>query len=240
LVRAVLISLRDPEDLMAEHERICFAECARLKPAEIDLHHICQSTPSLSKLEDIGAVFFGGSGAYSVLDPHDWIKNTVTLMLNVVERKIPSYASCFGFQGLAMALGGLVERDDALTEMGSFELQLTPEGLSDTLFSSLPQSFWAQEGHHDHVTRLPSGITLLASGKRVQAQAFRVNGAPFWASQFHPELDYEKTIERFRYYSEQYLDENHGTYEDAIAKLKGGPNSPEVPELLARLVRGTF
>ena len=237
---AVLISLRDPDDIMAEHERMCFAECARVETSKIHLHHIAQSRPSLDWLASCGTVFFGGSGAYSVLDDHHWIQDTIALMIEVVDRKIPAYASCFGFQGLAKALGGVVERDDALTEMGSFELQLTPEGEEDSLFSSLPTHFWAQEGHHDHVIQLPKGVTLLATGDKVRAQAFRVNGAPFWASQFHPELNYERTIERFRFYADQYLGEDDDSSAQALSKLKGGPNSPEVPEMLARLIRRQF
>ena len=240
MTRAVLISLRDPDDVMAEHERMCFAECARVPTSDIQLHFISKQPASIDELERVGAVFFGGSGAYSVLDPHQWIDDTIELMLEVIARKIPAYASCFGFQGLAKALGGVVVNDDELTEMGSFQLELTDDGQKDSLFSSLPSRFWAQEGHHDYVRVLPKGVTLLAKGDRVHAQAFRVNNAPFWASQFHPELTFERTIERFQYYADHYLGGDEINPEEALDKLKGGPNSPEVPELLARLVRKQF
>lgn len=225
---------------MAEHERMCFAECARVATSDVQLHFISQQPASIDELERIGAVFFGGSGAYSVLDPHQWIAETIELMLKVIDRKIPAYASCFGFQGLAKALGGVVVHDDSLAEMGSFQIELTADGERDSLFSSLPPTFWAQEGHHDYVKELPEGVTLLATGDRVHAQAFRVNDAPFWASQFHPELTFERTLERFQYYADHYLADDEVSPEDALDKLKGGPNSPEVPELLARLVRKQF
>ena len=240
MTEAVLISLRDPDDTMAEHERMCFAECARVPISSVKMHHIAKSLPPLHRLEDIGCIFFGGSGAYSVLDDLPWIHQTIDLMLAVVERKIPAYASCFGFQGLAKALGGTVRRDDTLTEMGSYELSLTPDGNQDSLFKTLPGKFWAQEGHHDHVVALPPGVTLLARGEQVHAQAFRVNHAPFWASQFHPELNYERTLERFQFYADHYLGEDEASSREAFKSLKGGPNSPEVPELLARLIRKQF
>lgn len=240
MVRAVLVSLRDPHDVMAEHERMCFAECASVPVSEIQLHHIAKGMPSIESLKTIGTVFFGGSGAYSVLDQHQWIEDTIALMLQVVDKKIPAYASCFGFQGLAKALGGVVKRDDDLTEMGSFELELTPDGEKDSLFSSLPTKFWAQEGHHDHVIELPKGVTLLAKGHRVHAQAFRVDGAPFWASQFHPELNYERTLERFQFYSDHYLGSDEASSNEMFQNVKGGPNSEEVPQLLARLIRKQY
>lgn len=240
MAEAVLISLRDPDDAMAEHERMCFAECARVPIDAVKMHHIANSFPPIQRLEEIGCVFFGGSGAYSVLDDLPWIHQTVDLMLAVVARRIPAYASCFGFQGLAKALGGTVRRDDELTEMGSFELSLTDAGHRDPLFKTLPTKFWAQEGHHDHVIELPKDVTLLAKGDQVHAQAFRVNDAPFWASQFHPELNYARTLERFEFYADHYLGDDEHSSQEAFQALKGGPNSPEVPELLARLIRKQF
>ena len=240
MARAILISLRDPDDQMAAHEQMCFAECSRIPTDEVELHFIASGRPDIQHLNDIGTVFFGGSGAYSVLDDHQWIRDTIDVMLDVVDKKIPAYASCFGFQGLAKALGGVVVRDDSLTEMGSYELMLTEAGQLDPLFQSLPSRFWAQEGHHDHVVELPPGVTLLAAGNQVHAQAFRVDGAPFWASQFHPELTFERTVERFRFYADHYLEGGPEDSEATLQQLKGGPNSPEVPELLARLVHKQF
>jgi len=223
---------------MAEHERMCFAEAARMPMDHLDIHFMTQGPPKLAQLANRGAVFFGGSGAYSVLDDIPWIHQTIDLMLEIVQRKIPAYASCFGFQGLSMALGGTVVHDDDLTEMGSVELELTEAGHQCPLFSTLPNPFWAQEGHHDHVIELPAGVTLLARGNQVAAQAFRVDGAPFWASQFHPELNLSRTIERFLHYAAHYLDGDANAEQERLEELqKNEHNSPEVPELLARIVR---
>lgn len=217
---------------------MCFAESARMKIENLAIHYMSQGPPDLDQLSERGAVFFGGSGAYSVLDDVDWIHQTIELMLHVVKWQIPAYASCFGFQGLSMALGGTVVHDESLTEMGSVELDLTDAGAQCALFSSLPNPFWAQQGHHDHVLKLPSGVTLLAQGHQVQLQAFRVDGAPFWASQFHPELNLQRTIERFVHYAAHYLDGDADAKQERLELLqKNERNSPEVPELLARIVR---
>lgn len=201
---ALLISLRDPSDLMAEQERECFAETAQ-HPVEL-----CSAVGRIvprDVIEDRPAVFFGGSGAYSVLDKHDWIKGMLDLLVHTADAGVPAYASCFGFQGLALAMGGQVNRDDSRQELGAYEISLTPGASADPLFRSLPQRFFAQLGHHDHVDVLPPGVTLLATGENSHNQAFKVDGVPFWASQFHPELSKATTYARFLHYLDHYADD---------------------------------
>ena len=236
LPRALLVSLRDPHDPMAEHERRCFAASAQVPPEQVDLHRMVEGPLPVDRLGRYDAVFFGGSGAYSVLDDVPWIKAGMTALQQVVEARVPAWASCFGFQGLALALGGTVENDDARQELGATLLHLTDAGRADPLMSALPASFWAQEGHHDHVTALPPGVVRLATGDVSLEQAFKVDGAPFWASQFHPELDRHSTIDRFLHYLDHYHD---GSDADVtLAKLRAGEDTPEVAGLLARLLRG--
>ncbi len=238
-MRALLISLRDPTDPMAEHERKCFADRSSLPLDAVDMHPMQRGRPSPEHLKPYDAVFFGGSGAYSVLDDVDWIRAGVDLCLDVIRLQIPGYASCFGFQGLSMAMGGEVVSDAARTELGATPLQLTDAGAADSLFKILPRRFDAQEGHHDHVTRLPPGVTLLATGEVSPYQAFRVDGAPFWASQFHPELTRESTVARFIHYRDLYST-NPEEAEKTLQTLGSREDSPELAGLLARLVRHQF
>jgi GMP synthase (glutamine-hydrolysing) len=238
--RALLVSFRDATDPMAEQERECFAERSRLPVANVDLCLASKHLPSAHEIRKYDAVFFGGSGSYSVLDDIGWIQQGLRLCLTVAELKVPGYASCFGFQGLARALGGEVIHDDARTELGATPLSLTPEGLSDGLFQHLPAEFRAQEGHHDHVNRLPPGVTLLATGSVSQYQAFRVHGAPFWASQFHPELTAATTSARFRHYMALYDSGDPQKAAATLEYLETGVDSPEVRDLLVRLVRHEF
>jgi GMP synthase (glutamine-hydrolysing) len=239
LPRALLVSFRDPTDPMAEQERGCFADRSDLPLASVDLCLARDGLPSRSELRRYDAVFFGGSGNYSVLDDIPWIQDGLRLCLTVAELGVPGYASCFGFQGLARALGGEVVNDDARTELGATPLTLTPAGEADPLFRVLPRAFKAQEGHHDHVERLPPGVTLLATGAVSRYQAFRVDGAPFWASQFHPELTAETTSARFRHYMALY-DSGDGKAAQTLEYLMTGTDSPEVRDLLVRLVRHEF
>jgi GMP synthase (glutamine-hydrolysing) len=153
----------------------------------------------------------------------------------VVELKQPAYASCFAFQGLALAMGGEVGRDATKQEMGVIDLELTEAGRADPLFSSLPTRFLAPLGHNDQVLRLPAGVTELARGELVEHQAFRVDGAPFWASQFHPELTKTTLLDRWDHYRSEFTDDPA-----AIAakddELRAAPEADNVHLLLQNLV----
>lgn len=238
--RALLVSLREPTDAMAHHERGCFAEAAGLPVGHIVVHPMIDGPLTQSHLHNIDAVFFGGSGAFSVLDDVPWIHAGRDALRRVVDARRPAWASCFGFQGLALALGGEVVRDDARQELGSTWLHLTDAGRADPLTGALPASFWGQEGHHDHVTRLPEGVLRLATGEVSPEQAFRVDGAPFWASQFHPELTVARTVDRFIYYRTHYFQGDPAAADALQAQLEAGEDTPGVRDLLRRLAWGTY
>ncbi len=238
-LRALLILLRDPDDPMAAHERRCFARAARMDADRLRVRPMADGPVRPHELAGFDTIFFGGSGAYSVLDDVDWIRWGLDALRRVIDARVPAWASCFGFQGLALALGGEVIHDEDRQEMGATWLRPTPEGRTDPLIGTLPaQGFWAQEGHHDHVTRLPAGVTPLVTGQISPQQAFRVDGVPFWASQFHPELTVRATIERFHHYRHHYTaDDDHHR---VLAALERGQDTPAVGDLLARLIRGGF
>lgn len=72
--RVLLISLRDPHDPMAAHERLCFAERCRVEPDAVQVHSMTQGLPARWRMQEVDALLFGGSGAYSVLDDVVWIR----------------------------------------------------------------------------------------------------------------------------------------------------------------------
>ena len=233
--RALLVLLRDPGDPMADHEHTCFAVQSGLPREALTPWHMAWGPPGQARIDEHDVVFFGGSGAYSVLDNEPFIHQAMDLMVELVGQDKPSYASCFGFQGLALALGGEVIRDDERTEMGTVEMTLTTAGTVDPVFGVLPRTFAAQQGHHDRVSRLPSGVVRMAQGELCPEQAFRVEGARFWASQFHPELTRETTLDRFRHYRDHYLtpDEAEPVYQFLQSRPE---SSPEVDHILRRVL----
>src|SRR4051812_49066033 len=87
--RALLVSLRDPHDPMAEHERRCFADRASLPHDALHLWPAVEQRATKADLARYDVVFFGGSGAYSVLDDEPWLKGAFATLLDTVEARIP-------------------------------------------------------------------------------------------------------------------------------------------------------
>lgn len=225
---AVLVSLRDPHDPMAAHELHCFQTFTGLP-----LRVVQATEGQLGQAElDADLLLFGGSGAYSVLDTHDWVRRMLDFLVVVAESGVPAWGSCFGYQGLALALGGTVVRDDVLARLGAYEVDRTPAGAADPVFGVLPDRFRTQFGHHDHVIGLPSGVTLMAESPG-RFEALKVDGSRFWAAQFHPELTSELTLSRFEYYKDHY---DHDAYDDVVARIAGWKDTGEVQRLLPAMV----
>lgn len=62
-----------------------------------------------------------------------------------------------------------------------------------------------------------------------------MDGAPFWASQFHPELRKRTTIERWNYYRSHYGDGEVAAEIDRA--MEAAPDTPETETLLKQFVR---
>ena len=149
----------------------------------------------------------GGSGEYSVLDDVPPIRALLNFLGETATCGFPVFASCFGFQALSLALGGEVVHDADRSEVGTYDIQLTPHASDDEIFGQLSASFLAQQGHKDHVTRLPSSAKHLAGSERSPFQAARFGDAPVWATQFHPELTEQDNRRRVMLYRDRYAKE---------------------------------
>ncbi len=206
-MKILLLHARDPDDPILDHEFECFV--ARSGEPEASFAQINLTTTSPlgpELLEGASCVMVGGSGAYSLVKGGaDWFEPMLELMREIVARKIPMFASCFGFQALVVALGGELRAERDRAELGTYALTLTDEGRADPLFSELPATFDVQLGHNDSVMSLPDGLVHLASTERCLYQAVRVPGAPIYATQFHPELTDQDNIKRYLRYLEHYI-----------------------------------
>ncbi len=232
MIKPLLVSVRDKDDPMVDHERSCFEARAGLG---MDVVFAIERGLDERLLEGRPAIFFGGSGAYSVTDSDPWIQDALDFFLLVVDKKVPAYASCFAFQGLALAMGGEISHDPAYAEMGIVPVELSPEAQKDALFGGLSNSVAVCSGHNDHVARLPAGVTPFARGELVEHQAFKVDGAPFWASQFHPELTKADLIIRWNFYRDVFTTDA-GEIAATDAVLDAAPETPEVNGLIRALL----
>ena len=140
-----------------------------------------------------------------------------------IEYSIPVSASCFGFQMAVLALGGDITRDDKDYEMGTIKINLTDAAKQDQLFHDTPDKFLAVSVHKEKALKAPPGCVLLAATDEC-AHAFRVIGKPFWAFQFHPEVDKTTLVTRLTFFKEIYTN-NDPHLENIIAYLQETPES---------------
>lgn len=202
--RFVLIQAREPDEPTAPQEHRSFAEEMGVDPARIDCVSALSGRLDADALCDgYDAVLVGGSGRFSVTGDQAWLPNFFDTLGEVAGRDFPMFASCFGFQGLCVALGAEVITDEPRAEVGSHELTVTPEGRADPLFGELPATFHAQLGHKDRATALPAGAVWLARSERCPYQALRL-GSRVYATQFHPELSADANRKRFLQYWPEY------------------------------------
>jgi GMP synthase (glutamine-hydrolysing) len=230
-----LLQARLPGDQAAADERLSFALRLGVPVDQVEPFDLLtgESTPQ-AVIEGVDALLVGGSGHFSVNGSEPWVKVFIDAMGAVAEQGFPTFASCFGFQALVVALGGEVIQDAAAAEVGSFTIELAEAASLDPLFGQLPPSFVAQLGHKDRALRLPGGVVHLASSERCPYQAFRLEGKPVYATQFHPELTGPENRERFRRYYKGY--EKAFGEGEARSILESFEDSPEAETLLEKYV----
>ncbi|WP_433222666.1 glutamine-hydrolyzing GMP synthase [Microtetraspora malaysiensis] len=100
------------------------------------------------------------------------------------ETGVPTFGICYGFQAMALALGGEVARTGA-AEFGGTELTVVQGG---ELFAGLPpvQQVWMSHG--DSVVAAPAGFTVTASTTDTPVAGFENPERGFYGVQFHPEV----------------------------------------------------
>jgi len=199
-VRYLLLQIRNNDDAMRGHEVGCFARALRTTANRVDVFDLLTGVPSRTQLDTADVVVLGGSGDYSVAAGGDWLEPALDAMRELHGGSKPTFASCWGFQAMARALGGAVVTDPSRAELGTLEIALTDAGRTDAVFGGLPDPFRAVMGHQDIVDTLPEGAVLLASTDRVTNQAFCFSDKPIYCTQFHPELTAGDLLTRLRAY----------------------------------------
>ena len=239
-IRYLLLQTRNEDDSMRAQEVRCFARMLDCRISDIEVFDLLSSSLPTEKLQSADVVLLGGSGHYSAAEnpgdprPDPWLERALDAMREIHRIAKPTFASCWGFQAMARAMGGRCINDLPNAEIGTVELQLTKAGRDDPLFGELPRTFLAQAGHEDHVVELPPDAVLLASSHRVPEQAFRFEGRPIYCTQFHPELDVAAMLERLVAYPEYVARIARVSYDEFIKSLR---ETPEANSLLRRFVK---
>ncbi len=228
----LLLQARNTED-MEHQEQECFLERCRLEPmqlASLNLPRMSEM-PDVSLLQHYDAFFIGGAGEYSVTKDYEWMPFALDLIRHAHDINLPTFGSCWGHQLIARALGGKVIHDPELAELGCHNINLTEAGKHDELFSTFPDSFLANMGHHDRVSVLPVDGIELADNHSQPNEAFRIRNKPMYGTQFHSELDRRREGERLIKYRSYYLDQlpSEEVFQDVLNSLQ---DTTEVDHLM--------
>jgi len=101
----------------------------------------------------------------------------------VFDLGIPVFGICYGFQAMAQALGGTVERTGT-SEYGRTELNV----LGGELHSRLPGTQPVWMSHGDAVTIAPVGFEVVATSPGAPVAAFEDRSRGLAGVQYHPEV----------------------------------------------------
>ncbi|MDR2896432.1 MAG: glutamine-hydrolyzing GMP synthase [Propionibacteriaceae bacterium] len=104
--------------------------------------------------------------------------------VELFEQGVPVFGICYGFQAMAQALGGQVDRTD-LSEFGRTELTVTDHA---GLLHGLPDRFNVWMSHAVSVHRAPAGFTSLASTAGAEVAAMQDLDRRLAGVQWHPEV----------------------------------------------------
>jgi GMP synthase (glutamine-hydrolysing) len=236
-LRYLLLQTRNSDDAMRRQEVACFARNLQCDASDISVVDLLSRGPTDAELDGSDLVLLGGSGHYSAAGEGEWLERALDVMRALHDDSKPTFASCWGFQAMARAMGGRCIRDSANAELGTIELRLTVESQDDPVFGSLPPIFSGHAGHEDLVSDLPPDAVLLASSDRVTNQAFRFVGKPIYCTQFHPELDIAGLFDRVRAYPEYVERIARVPYDEFIRSCR---ETPEANLLLSKFVDLVF
>ncbi|WP_378148761.1 glutamine-hydrolyzing GMP synthase [Cnuibacter sp. UC19_7] len=145
--------------------------------SEIVPHDI--SAAEVAAKNPVGIVLSGGpSSVYEEGAP--------ALDSGILDLGVPVMGICYGFQVMAQALGGTVEKTGA-REYGATDMSVDGEG-GGQLLGDQPDAQTVWMSHGDSVTAAPEGFDVLASTASTPVAAFASPSRGLYGVQWHPEV----------------------------------------------------
>ena len=105
--------------------------------------------------------------------------------LSGIRGQDPLLGICYGAQYLAQSSGGTVGSSDS-REYG--RARLASFDATDPLMQGVREHSQVWMSHGDTILQLPADFRIVASTADVPVAAYRIEGEPTWAVQFHPEV----------------------------------------------------
>ncbi len=232
-LKILLLQIRDEPETRLE-ELQSFAQYSGLAMEQFDILNVFD-TPEFdeSVLAGYDALYVGGSSEANVLEPekYPFLEAAQELLRRCIDLQLPVFASCFGHQLAVMALGGTIVHDEVDFEMGSIPINLDPAAAEDPLYHDVPDGFLAISVHRQRSAEAPAGCIQLAHTHEC-CHSFKVIDAPFWTTQFHPEVDLQVLIDRLTLFKAKYTD-GDGHLQKV---LDSAQETPESNNLLKKFV----
>jgi GMP synthase-like glutamine amidotransferase len=151
-----------------------------------------------------GLIVLGGPMSANDEDQHPFLGETMELIHRFDAAAKPVLGICLGAQIIARAYGGEVYRLERL-ESGFYDMEVTPEGRDDPVFSGLGPTITSFQNHFEAVRAIPSAVQL-ATGGACPTQAFRV-GEKVYGTQFHPETTLDIVRDWIRKFGRTFTDD---------------------------------
>lgn len=155
-----------------------------------------------------------------------------------VKIKKPGLLSCGGFMIGTVLLGGRITMDERMGEMDILPINFTGSVVSDPLLSGMPGMINIVSGHQKSASVLPPDSTLLASSDKCPIHAYRLNSAPIYAFQGHPELTGPQIKARVSPYKEKYFksDEDYDRFVES--NLDTGQSNLLLSQFISKVKNG--
>ncbi len=144
------------------------------------------NTSSLTPHLPIDGVIVLGSNSY-VADKLEWQLKLREFIVNKLEQKIPVLGICFGHQLIADAYGATIDfvSPDKKKYSGARLITFKQSWNNFKQTENLLLGY----AHQQHITKLPSCFTTIASSTTSSHEIITHNTLPFIGVQCHPEVD---------------------------------------------------
>lgn len=129
-----------------------------------------------------------------------YAEDAPSLDRSLFESGVPIFGMCYGFQLMAITLGGTVDNTGA-REYGRTSLRVSRPG--STLFEGTPEEQEVWMSHGDACSAAPEGFAVTASTDMVPVAAFENDEKKLYGVQHHPEVMHstygQQVLEHFLY-----------------------------------------
>ena len=142
--------------------------------------------------DEFEAIAWTGS-LLNIYDETNSIIKQIELAKELFKRKNRIFGSCWGLQVLVTAAGGKVRKNPKGREMiFARDIMINKVGENHQMYKNKMKKFDAFCSHLDEIETIPNGSKVLSENKhsKVQALSFKINGAEFWGTQYHPEFNF--------------------------------------------------